>query len=1312
MKIFSIRKTLTGLTSALVSALSLLWGQSAFGEAQYNITMSMSAPSIGANSSFTASDSTSSGDGTFYNTYSGIGRYVLGTTVSGRYSTFANTTRYGVELEGFHIFQSFLSSRTFTVVSSNTACPGGTNTYGFINIRTRSATATINPQDASAVGFRAGGVFTYNAASSPDISGTNYFNLAGPTLTTGSPAFTADGLSGATCSSGTYKITASAVYPWDQYSAIYFGPSGGVIVGLGGNPMVSILSPIEDLTVARMGQLSGRVMSGIYSEYQSTIFQRQIYLYPDASGTTFTLREVTDFDDPAQYTTFGTLTCTSRNSPTQGFCSGTLTRNGVSGSGKVVCQVSKRTASDILTCSGQKPDANSTSFSILARNFGQAFVGVTLTSPTFNVASLTSTTTDVTVRNLSGNPVGSLSEPTAPQDRLVAPFSLPTPFTGAGGTCGSSLNGYSSCLLTVAFAPSDPGTYSQVLRVQYDNQIATVNATANVIGAVKLSSIIISPSGSLTVGGTQQYTATGVYSDGSTQDITSVVAWTTSDGTKMTISSTGLGTAVAAGSVNVTGTLGAINNSAAITVSAGSSAPAVDFAMSEPNGTSDTVALGEPYNIRFTGGADTDSNANVYFYYKATNTNCSSGLAGWTIINPTAPAKEDTDSGYTWNTTGLTAGSYYVCGVITDGVTTRYAVSSGQMTVSAIATAKLIKVNPSSTSEKPYYISYDVYEAHSSAAGTLDNTNAYASNTTSKVAQSLAGTITPQASISWPAAYRSCANRGADWRLPTPQEFVAASIGTPNNPGACNTITNIAPTVIPAFGGTCVSSGGIYDLVGNLNEWTDLITTTDASRITSSSAIKAATDYGGAWVGKTAASYNALTLPATGVTTAFDPDLGITRTGGSQTVGFFAGDIATHNTSVTAALIRGGYYNTPSGATGGGLYQSRLSVNATTGTSAFVGYRCAKNAYTIPAVKITAPTRAAALIPDGSNNVTVTFQAYDSDDNATVSLYYKNASLGTAGCSGDPAANGWTAIDTTLQENSATSKVVSTTGWPTGYYLVCARVADGKNSSQYDVSTGTITKGSPGAHTPLVSFTEPNGNNDVVVENASYMVQLNAVDYDSNATVTLFWKTGSNTGCYGTPTSQGWTAITTTPSTISEDTVDKAYWDLTPINTVTYPASFYLCAQITDTVNTNYATTGTSTLTVTPVSRCITESGNYSTANGGCYNSSRVKTWSIDGQSANATTYTFTGAATYCSGLNTSVLGGYADWRVPTQTELTNLYSDGISNLRINTASSKTVWTSDNGGAPGGNAVNFNLTTGSAGSVAETSNLNAICVRP
>jgi hypothetical protein len=68
VKIFA-SKNFDWLDQRLISALSLLSGSIRFGEAQYNITMSMSAPTIGAKFHFTASDSTSSGDGTFYNTY-------------------------------------------------------------------------------------------------------------------------------------------------------------------------------------------------------------------------------------------------------------------------------------------------------------------------------------------------------------------------------------------------------------------------------------------------------------------------------------------------------------------------------------------------------------------------------------------------------------------------------------------------------------------------------------------------------------------------------------------------------------------------------------------------------------------------------------------------------------------------------------------------------------------------------------------------------------------------------------------------------------------------------------------------------------------------------------------------------------------------------------------------------------------------------------------------------------------------------------------------------------------------------------------
>jgi uncharacterized protein YjdB len=89
---------------------------------------------------------------------------------------------------------------------------------------------------------------------------------------------------------------------------------------------------------------------------------------------------------------------------------------------------------------------------------------------------------------------------------------------------------------------------------------------------VTLASIAIKHSStSISVSSSQQLTATGSYSDGSTQDITKTVAWTSSDTTKATVQSTGqanpgLVTGVAAGSVTITAALNGMSDNAALTI--------------------------------------------------------------------------------------------------------------------------------------------------------------------------------------------------------------------------------------------------------------------------------------------------------------------------------------------------------------------------------------------------------------------------------------------------------------------------------------------------------------------------------------------------------------------------------------------------------------------------------------------------------------------------------------------------------------------------------------------------------------------------
>jgi len=77
-----------------------------------------------------------------------------------------------------------------------------------------------------------------------------------------------------------------------------------------------------------------------------------------------------------------------------------------------------------------------------------------------------------------------------------------------------------------------------------------------------LTSIAVSRSvvANLTAGQTEQFIASGSYSDGSTEDITSQVTWTSNDTTIATISSTGLATGIKPGQAVITATLSGVTS--------------------------------------------------------------------------------------------------------------------------------------------------------------------------------------------------------------------------------------------------------------------------------------------------------------------------------------------------------------------------------------------------------------------------------------------------------------------------------------------------------------------------------------------------------------------------------------------------------------------------------------------------------------------------------------------------------------------------------------------------------------------------------
>jgi len=144
-------------------------------------------------------------------------------------------------------------------------------------------------------------------------------------------------------------------------------------------------------------------------------------------------------------------------------------------------------------------------------------------------------------------------------------------------------------LTTSATSNSPPGTYTIVASgaTSPDYAIAFVNGVLTVTAPQLVSLAVTSATNSITVGQTQQLTATGTFSDNSTQNLTTTAAWVSSVPTVATISSTGLVTAVAPGSSAITASQSNIVGTLILTVTS-SNAPA---SMSFTNSTAIAIPL-------------------------------------------------------------------------------------------------------------------------------------------------------------------------------------------------------------------------------------------------------------------------------------------------------------------------------------------------------------------------------------------------------------------------------------------------------------------------------------------------------------------------------------------------------------------------------------------------------------------------------------------------------------------------------------------------------------------------------------------------
>ena len=169
----------------------------------------------------------------------------------------------------------------------------------------------------------------------------------------------------------------------------------------------------------------------------------------------------------------------------------------------------------------------------------------------------------------------------------------------------------------------------------------TSNAATLTVTPSILTSISVTPvSASIAGGQTQQYTATGTYSDSSTADITATATWTSSVPAIATIAPSGLATGVSAGTTSITASqAGVTSNATTLTVT-----PSILTAISVTP-VSASIAAGQTQQYTATGTYSDSGTADI------------TTTATWTSLAPAVAtiAPSGLAMGVAAGTTGITA---------------------------------------------------------------------------------------------------------------------------------------------------------------------------------------------------------------------------------------------------------------------------------------------------------------------------------------------------------------------------------------------------------------------------------------------------------------------------------------------------------------------------------------------------------------------------------------------------------------------------------------------------------------------------------
>jgi hypothetical protein len=217
-----------------------------------------------------------------------------------------------------------------------------------------------------------------------------------------------------------------------------------------------------------------------------------------------------------------------------------------------------------------------------------------------------------------------------------------------------------STTITATFAWVEPAAQGVATGVVKGPSLASAGSisgsTKLKADAAVLVSIAVAPANpSLTLGSTQQFTASGTYSNGSTQNVTSSVTWSSSATAVATISTTGLASAIGPGQTTIEATLGTVNGSTTLSVAGFVLTGSLNTARDNH-----TATLLENGLVLMAGGYNAGSLASAELYNPATGTFSTTGSVTWARDSHTATLLNNglvlIAGGYGCSGSGCTAG--------------------------------------------------------------------------------------------------------------------------------------------------------------------------------------------------------------------------------------------------------------------------------------------------------------------------------------------------------------------------------------------------------------------------------------------------------------------------------------------------------------------------------------------------------------------------------------------------------------------------------------------------------------------------------